>query len=460
MFLKKKNHFHFVGICGIGMSGIATVLKKMGYQVSGSDISSNYISKKLSEIGVKIFFNHKKSNIKNSDVVVISSAIPKNNIEIVTANSLKIPVILRAKLLSELMNSKQFNITVAGTHGKTTTTSMIIDIFLKNKLDPTFINGGVLKTINKSCHYGFGKHFIAEADESDASFLYLKPNLSVVTNIGSDHIMTYKNSIRKMKFSFLKFLNNLSDPGTVILCLDDYIARSILKKINKKVLTYGFNDNSNFRITKYKQNKEIISFIITKKNKNIIKCKIKYPGRHNALNATAAIITSLEIGLSKNDILKSLKKFSGVKRRFEIFKRISFENKENITIIDDYGHHPKEIGCTISTVMKWKKRIVLIFQPHRYTRIKCFYEDFIKVLEKVDVLFIMDIYPAWENPLDGINSLSLFNSIYKRKKMKKVFLVNEKNMKKILSYVLRENDLILIQGAGNVSEVVRNIFGI
>lgn len=422
-FLKNKkfNKIHFIGIGGSGMNGIASILLQLGYKISGSDILKSEITEKLKKLGVVIYLNHAKKNINNVDLIVISSSIPSTNPEIVEGKKKNIPILLRAEMLEILMQDK-FGIAVSGTHGKTTTTAMIFDIFNENKLDPTIVNGGLIKSINSYSKLGDSNYLIAEADESDSSFLYLTPKIIIVTNIEPDHMDYYNNDFNLLKYSFLKFINAIPSDGTAIVCLDNIAIQEIIPKIKCKIITYGFNKNSEFYISCYKQNNFISHFTLSRKKELNLEVTLKMAGKHNALNAAAAIAVATYQKLSDQTILKSLKNFQGTCRRFEYLGKISIKKnnilKKNIMLIDDYGHHPTELSENIKTIRtSWpKKNLIMIFQPHRYTRTYNLYDDFVKILSQVDTLLILDVYSANENVISGADSESLLSDIKKKKK--------------------------------------------
>lgn len=471
-YIKKNNFFvnksfnkiHFIGIGGSGMNGIALILLQLGYKISGSDILQTSITKNLIQLGAIIYFQHSKKNIKNIDFVIISSAISSTNPEVIEAKKKNIPILLRAEMLQILMQHK-FGIAVSGTHGKTTTTSMIFDIFNENQLDPTIINGGLIKSINSYSRLGYSNYFIVEADESDSSFLYLNPKTIVVTNIEPDHMNHYNNDFNLLKQSFLKFINKIPLDKTVVLCIDNDAIRDIIPKIKCKIITYGFNKSAKIHITSYKQNNFSSSFTVIRKN-NIsnLKVTLKMAGQHNALNAAAAIAIAMKQKISDHKILKSLKNFKGTCRRFEYLGKILIKKngivKDNIMLIDDYGHHPNELSKNIQTIrISWpKKNLIMIFQPHRYTRTYNLYNEFIKVLSQVDKLLILNVYSANEEMINGADSQSLYNDIKKIKNNNVVFVTDYTLiLNSIISY-LNGNDIILIQGAGNIEKIANEIF--
>lgn len=456
--MKRINRVHFVGIGGVGMSGVAWILLNQGYKVTGSDLLKNTIITQLIRFGVQIFFEHKEKNIQNSSVVVFSSAISKNNPEIVAAKKLGIPVISRAEMLSELMRY-HYGIAISGTHGKTTTTSMIVDIYKKAKLYPTFVNGGLIKSEGVYSKLGSSYYFIVEADESDGSFLHLKPSIIIITNIEKEHLEFYGGDFKKLQKTFLRFLANLPFHGLAILCIDDPVIRSILPKINCVTVTYGFSLDADIQIKSYETFNNKSFFTISQKNKKDLDLILNIPGKHNVLNATAAIALSIQEKIKKQIIINELKEFQGTVRRFEFLGDFSLNNvngkKSNFKLIDDYGHHPTELKVTIQTAREvWpNKRIIMIFQPHRYTRTRDLYDDFIKVLEKVDVLLILNIYSAGEKPIPKINSRLLCKQIYNRGKLNPIFVKKEKKIKSILKKIIKNNDLVFIQGAGSIDRL-------
>ncbi|AFA41394.1 UDP-N-acetylmuramate:L-alanine ligase [Wigglesworthia glossinidia endosymbiont of Glossina morsitans morsitans (Yale colony)] len=459
----KSDKIHFIGIGGAGMGALAALMKNLGYNISGSDIIENSIIHDLRKLGIKIFIKHSQNNIFFSKLVVVSSAIPENNEEIFAAKKFNIPIIKRAAMLFELMKFK-YNIIISGTHGKTTTTAMLYHIFKAAQLNPTYINGGKLIKDNTRSYLGTSRYWIAEADESDASFLYFKPKVAVVTSIEAEHLNAYENQFKNLKSAFIKFLNNTSSGGYVILCLDDRVIQNIIPKINRKIVTYGFNKNSDIYIKKYYQKNFIFTAeIYIKKIKKHIYLHIKTPGKFNILNATAAISIAIEEGIHSEVILNAMLKFPGVYRRFNYIKNYNLKkiNKKigEIALIDDYGHHPTEIKLTIQIVKKlWcNRRLVMVFQPHRYTRMKFLYRDFIEILSTVDILLLLNIYPAFEKPIAGINSKVFCKNIRKLKKTHAVFVPNINNLYKILKILLLSQDILLLQGAGDIELIFKKL---
>ena len=449
---------HFIGIGGSGMCGIAEVLFNQGYEVTGSDICESLNTRRLNNLGIRIFIGHNKLNCRNADVVVISSAITQDNIEVISAKELHLPIVPRAEMLAELMRFN-FGIAVAGTHGKTTTTSLLASIFADADLDPTYVIGGLLNSANTNAKLGKSQYFIAEADESDASFLHLQPMVSLITNIDSDHMLTYQNQFENLKQAFIDFIHNLPFYGLAVVCADDKCIRESISDFHRPVITYGFNDSSDFKISDYQNNGLKTEFLVSaKKFKDPIKIKLNTPGKHNALNATAAFIVAEHEGIPLPKILKSLSDFKGVARRFDIKGEINLK-RGSAFLIDDYGHHPTEIDATIRAARSsWpKKEIVMIYQPHRYSRTKLLYEDFVKVLSSVDSLFLLDIYSAGENEIEGINSAALAESINQYGLINPIYVSELDKVIDLLDQSLKDGNLLITQGAGDVGSLSRKI---
>lgn len=456
---------HLIGIGGSGMGGIAVILMQIGYYITGSDIVKSDTIQYLLKLGVKIFFNHCCDNINQVDIVIRSSAITVDNPEVEAAMRSGIPVLTRAEILSELMRDK-YSIAIAGTHGKTTTTAMLTSIYIEAGLDPTFVVGGIIKSEGVQARLGYSHYLITEADESDRSFLWLYPKVEIITNIDTDHMTSYHQNFQYLQETFIEFLNNLPIYGYAVACIDDPVIRNILPNVNRKIVTYGFSKDADLCILNHYQHMEINNFTILMKNHSEFKIILhSAPGRHNALNATAAIAVSLEEGINNISLLKrAMYNFQGTKRRFEYLGNYSLKDingrRGTVMLIDDYGHHPVELYATITTIRSgWpNKRLIMIFQPHRFTRTYDLYNDFINILSYVDILFILDIDPAGEESILGINSQSLCYSIYKYGKIKPIFVPNKCVLLRILSKFLQDNDLILIQGAGTIGEIVRTLF--
>ena len=452
--IKKSNFLiHFIGIGGIGMSGIAELMLDQGYSIQGSDVSFNSNIKRLREKGVRVFLNHNKSNIKKISAAVFSSAIKKSNPEILQCKKLSIPLVSRADMLAELMRGKKA-IAIAGSHGKTTTTSLVGTILENAKLDPTIINGGIINAYSKNNRLGFGKWMVVEADESDGSFLKLPHEINIVTNIDSEHLDYYKTEKNLIK-SFEKFIGNIPFYGYSIICIENTLARKLSKRINtRKIITYAYRiKNVDVKIIKIKQiNLKSFFSIFIKNNvipkySGIYKFEINLLGEHNVLNATAAIISSILIGTPIKKIQRSLINFKGVKRRFTFLGKI---NKS--FIYDDYAHHPTEIEASYKIAKHLvNKNIIVIFQPHRFTRTKYLYSKFIDVLKKIDILYICDVYPAGEQSIKNINAKKIVKDI--KKFNSQVYYLNKnKNINKTLSTYYKEENLIIFMGAGSISK--------
>ena len=456
--MKRVKKVHFIGIGGSGMSGIASILYDLGYEVTGSDLNSSKNTEQLIEKGIDISIGHNKDNILSKDVIVISSAVQQDNVEFTYARKLNIPIIKRAEMLAELMRFS-FGIAIAGTHGKTTTTSLLASIFADADLDPTYVIGGLLNSANTNAKLGNSRYFIAEADESDASFLHLQPMVSIVTNIDSDHMLTYQNKFENLRQAFIEFIHNLPFYGLAVICVDNKCIRESISEFHRPVITYGFNDASDFKLTDYHNDGLKAEFLIhTKKFKDPVKINLNTPGIHNALNATAAFIVAEYEGIPLPKILKSLNDFKGVARRFDIKGEINLK-KGSVTLIDDYGHHPTEIEATISSARAtWpQKKIVMIYQPHRYSRTELLYKDFVRVLSRVDSLILLDIYSAGEEEIDGINSIALAKSIRRFGVLSPIYISDSESIPDVLCKILKKNNLLITQGAGDISTLSRKI---
>lgn len=455
--MRRVKKLHFIGIGGAGMGGIAEVVINLGYQVSGSDIKQSSMTARLIELGAEVSIGHSKANIKDIDAVVVSSAIDKSNPEIQVAMEQRIPIIRRAEMLAELMRFR-YGIAVAGTHGKTTTTSLIATIFSQAELDPTYVIGGLLNSAGTNAKLGASKYLIAEADESDASFLHLQPTLSVITNIEADHLEAYQGDFSKMKSAYLDFLHNLPFYGLAVVCGDDAVVKEILPKLGRKYLTYGQSEENDYQATKVSFGLNYSHFTVKRKDLSELKVKLSLPGIHNVLNATAAIAVATDEGISDQDILAALQNFQGIGRRFQILGDYQ-QDYGNAILVDDYGHHPTEVAMTIAAARNnWpNKRIVMIYQPHRYSRTRDLYEDFVEVLSEVEVLLLLDIYAASEEAIEGIDSKSLCRSIRQRGAFEPIYVSSQQNLYKILSDLVRDNDVIFTQGAGNIGDIAQSL---
>lgn len=446
---------HFVGIGGAGMGGIAEVLYHQGYQVTGSDVSQNAMVQRLKALGVSIFPQHHADNVNDAHVVVVSTAISSENPEVVAAQQMRIPVIPRAQMLADLMRVK-YGIAVAGTHGKTTTTSFISSLLSEAGLDPTFVIGGLLKSAGANAGLGQSHFFVAEADESDASFLYLYPQVAVVTNIDADHLSTYQGDFNRLRDTFVLFLHKLPFNGLAVLCYDDPIVREIIPRIQRPTVTYGFEPAADVCIKNYQPSGFQSNFVLSRLSDNhSVEITLNLPGVHNALNAAAAYAVAMQLGIADEVIQRAFQQFAGVGRRLQNYGELSL-NQGKVLLIDDYGHHPREIMATWSAVRQaWPdRRLVVAYQPHRYTRTRDLFDEFVQVLsEQIDQLILLDIYPAGESPIPGADGVALFDAVRNRSKFSPVFVTNVEALLGMLPHVLKAGDILLTQGAGSIGGV-------
>lgn len=457
-WMRRIQRIHFVGIGGSGMSGIAEVLLHEGYAISGSDQSSNSSTHRLEQLGARIVYEHRPENVHPSDVVVVSSAIQDDNPEVIAAKNGHIPVVPRAEMLAELMRFR-CGIAVAGTHGKTTTTSLVTAILAKAHLDPTFVIGGRLNSAGTHAQLGSGDYLVAEADESDASFLYLQPMVSIVTNIDQDHMDTYGGNVQQLQETFLKFLHHLPFYGLAVVCLEDPGVQAILPQLNRPTKTYGFSEKADVRAIEIQQIGLQNHFKVQRgKDLPLLDITLNLPGQHNVLNALAAIAVATELGIEDCFIQKALAEFSGVGRRFQILGNLSFK-KGQALLIDDYGHHPREIAATLQAARAaWpQQRLVMVYQPHRYTRTRDLFEDFSHILSEVDLLVMLEVYSAGEAPIIGADSRSLCRSIRQRGKVDPVFVNDPHSLREILNELVQAEDILLLQGAGNIGALAAQL---
>lgn len=452
--MRRIKTIHFVGIGGAGMSGIAEVLLNQGYKVSGSDQNVNSVTRRLESLGVKVFSGHAAKNIEHADAVVISSAITEDNPEVKAAYLARIPVLPRAQMLAELMRFHQ-GIAIAGTHGKTTTTSLVASILAEGGLDPTFVIGGLLNSAGVNARLGASQYFVVEADESDASFLYFNPIISVVTNIDADHMQTYGNDFNKLQQAFIDFLHRLPFYGLAVVCIDNPVIKEILPHISRPVVTYGFDATADIQAFAFAQEGLTCSFKVRRKsNEQILDVKLNLAGQHNVLNALAAIAVATECDVNDAAILTALANFKGVGRRMQCYGELQLP-QGCVCLLDDYGHHPREVAATLQAVRAaWpNRRLVLAFQPHRYSRTQALFEDFTSILSEVDLLLLMEIYAASETPIAGIDGRALARSIRLRGKVEPIFVANNEELIELLPSVLRDGDILVVQGAGNIGVV-------
>jgi UDP-N-acetylmuramate--alanine ligase len=452
----RVEQIHFVGIGGAGMCGIAEVLHNEGYRVTGSDIADSKVVQHLKLLGISVQIGHRVETISHADVVVQSTAIPNDNPEIVGALSQRIPVIPRAAMLAELMRFRQ-GIAIAGTHGKTTTTSLVSSLLAEGGLDPSFVIGGKLTSCDSNAQLGKSAYFVAEADESDASFLFLKPMMAVVTNIDADHMETYGGDFNKLRKTFVEFLHHLPFYGLAVLCIDDPEVRKIIPLIQRPIDTYGFSDDAQFRATQWTQTGLDSQFVVQRPAPHkALTITLQSPGRHNVLNALAAIAIATEVGVSDSAIISGLATFQGVGRRFQILGERNF-SQGNALVVDDYGHHPREIKATLDAFRSvWPdKRLIHVFQPHRYSRTQDLFSDFVDVLSLGDEIMLFDIYSAGEAPIPGVSSDQLVEQL--NKQGVKASLVTAENFEDCLDKTIKDGDVILMQGAGNIGQLAINM---
>jgi len=453
----KVKRIHFVGIGGSGMSGIAEVLLNLGYKVSGSDLASNAATERLADLGAKVVLGHRADNIASADAVVVSSAVKPDNLEVAAAQAKRIPVVPRALMLAELMRLKQ-GIAVAGTHGKTTTTSLIASVLAEGGLDPTFVIGGRLVSAASNARLGTGEFIVVEADESDASFLHLQPVAAVVTNIDADHMETYQHDFSRLKQAFVRFLQNLPFYGSAILCADDANVREIMPSVSKPIVTYGMRDDAMVRGTEIVAG-DRMRFKAKREGASTLEITLNLPGRHNVQNALAAIAVATELGVPDAAIRKALAEFRGVGRRFQRYGEISLAPNGrpagSFTLVDDYGHHPVEMRATLDAARGAfpGRRIVLAFQPHRYTRTRDLFEDFVKALSGADALLLAEVYPAGETPIVAADGRSLAEAIRVAGKTEPVFVEKISDMADAIRKLVRSGDVVLTMGAGSIGGV-------
>lgn len=452
----KVKHIHFVGVGGSGMSGIAEVLAHLGYTVSGSDIAASATTRRLEAEGVKVMIGHAAEHAAGAEAVVVSTAVKEDNPEVVAARERKIPVVPRAQMLAELMRLKR-GIAIAGTHGKTTTTSLVASILAEGGIDPTFVIGGRLNAAGANARLGSGDFLVAEADESDASFLFLSPVISVVTNIDADHMETYGHDFERLKGAFVEFLNRLPFYGVAVLCGDDPNVRAIMPRVAKQIVTYGLSPDCNFHAENVVAVDGQMRFDCVRVNGSVSRLPITLntPGMHNVLNALAAIAVATEVQVPDAAIIKALAEFKGVGRRFQRYGEVALPTGGSFTLVDDYGHHPVEMAATLAAARGAFpcRRLVLAFQPHRYTRTRDCFEDFVKVLSTVDALLLAEIYAAGEAPIVAADGRSLARALRVSGKVEPVFVEDIAAMPQTIMDVARDGDVVLTMGAGSIGAV-------
>jgi len=450
--MRRINTIHFVGIGGSGMGGIAEVLINLGYAVQGSDARENAVTQHLARIGARISIGHTAENIAGADVVVVSSAIAKGNPEVDAAQELRIPVVARAEMLGELMRFR-YSIAVAGTHGKTTTTSLVASILAEGGEDPTFVIGGRLKSAGTNARLGAGRYLVAEADESDASFTHLQPLIAIVTNIDNDHLVTHGGDFELLKQSFVDFLHNLPFYGLAVLCLDDAHVRSIVQSVGRPIVSYGLSsEDADVRAVNISRNGLQTNFDVVRASGKPLNVTVNLPGTHNVLNSLAAIVVASEIGIEDAAIQRALASFQGIARRLQHITDVKTA-AGRVTIIDDYGHHPTEVAATLEALRQGypNRRIVLAFQPHRYTRTHDLIDDFSKALSKADALLVTEVYAAGETPIPGADGRAICRAVRGRGNVEPIFIDKVESLAESLADVIRDGDVIVTMGGGHIS---------
>jgi len=459
--MRRIRRIHMIGIGGAGMSGIAEVLVNLGYEVSGSDIRPSPVTQRLEARGIRVYIGHAEANVGSANVVVSSSAVNELNPEVVAARAARIPVVPRAEMLAELMRYRH-GIAVAGTHGKTTTTSLIANIFAEAGLDPTFVIGGLVNSVGSNAQLGASRFLIAEADESDASFLHLQPMVTVVTNIEADHMDTYGGDFSVLRRTYLEFLHNLPFYGVAVLCLDDLVIRELLPEVTRQVITYGFAEDADYRISAVEKAGLATRFLLHRPGgQEPLAISLNMPGTHNVLNAAGAVAVACDEGLDDLAIQRGLAGFAGVGRRFTRMGELVL-GEGTAQLVDDYGHHPTEVRATLESARQvWpERRLVMIYQPHRYTRTRDLYEDFVAVLSRCDVLLLLDVYAAGEEPIAGADSRSLARSIRQRGQVDPVFVETIEDVPAVLRGIVEPGDVVITQGAGNIGRLAQELAAI
>lgn len=455
--MRRIKRIHFVGIGGAGMCGIAEVLLNQGYQISGSDMNASAVTHRLETLGAIVSIGHDASNIESADVLVVSSAILKDNAELVAAHERRIPVVRRAEMLGELMRYRH-GIAVAGTHGKTTTTSLIASIFRQASLDPTFIIGGLLNSAESNARLGASRYLIAEADESDASFLHLQPMVTILTNVDKDHLANYDGSFEKLINAFVEFIHNLPFYGLLVACIDDPVVKSILPRIQRPILTYGFDSDADILAFDERQEGLTSSFTVRRRQGEDLKIRLAMPGRYNVLNALAAIAIASDEGIKDLDIVAGLEGFEGVARRFQVHGRFS-QAHGDFMLVDDYGHHPTEVKAVIEAVRKgWPEtRLVMVYQPHRYSRTLELFDQFVDVLSQVDQLVLLETYAAGEERIEGATGADLYKQLGLKTDARVEFVSSIDEVPEVLERILTPGDLLMTQGAGETAKLARTL---
>jgi UDP-N-acetylmuramate--alanine ligase len=453
----KIRNIHFVGIGGAGMAGIAEVLLNLGYSVSGTDLKLSGVTDRLRSLGARVEEGHDAAHLRDADVVVVSSAVAPDNPEIVAAHARRVPVVRRAEMLGELMRFR-YGIAIAGTHGKTTTTSLIASVLAEAQVDPTFVIGGRLASANANAKLGLGQYLVAEADESDASFLHLQPMIAVVTNIDADHLGSYENDLGRLKQGFLDFLHNLPFYGLAVLCSDDANTRELIPALGRRVVSYGFGERADIRASNVERLGLRTRFLVESAGRKPLTIELNLPGMHNVLNSLAAVAVATELGLADAPLQKALAEFSGVDRRLQVQGTVTTA-AGRVTFVDDYGHHPTELAATIAAARDaWpERRLVVCFQPHRYSRTLALLDDFAQVLSTVDALVLTNVYSAGEHPLAGADGKSLARAVRARGAVEPVFVDDVGELSSVLGQILRADDVVLTLGAGSIGAVAATL---
>ncbi len=456
--MRRIQRIHFVGIGGSGMGGIAEVLLNLGYAVQGSDLKANAVTERLAGLGARVVYGHAAAHVDGANVVVVSSAVPADNPEVVAALAARVPVVQRAEMLAELMRFR-VGIAVAGSHGKTTTTSLVASILAEGGEDPTFVIGGRLKSAASNARLGTGRYLVAEADESDASFLHLQPMIAIVTNIDNDHLITHGGDFEALKRSFVDFLHNLPFYGLAVLCLDDREVASVLPRVGRPVVTYGIDSSADVRASAIERRGLTSTFSVARPDRvEPLAISLNIPGRHNVLNALAAIAVATELGVPDAAIQRALAGFQGIDRRLQVLAELEL-NVGHVTVVDDYGHHPTEIAATLEAIRQgWPgRRVVLAFQPHRYTRTRDLLDDFAEVLSTADVLLVTEVYAAGEKPIKGADGRAICRAVRTRGRVEPVFVARPESLHTAIAGLLRGGDVVVTMGAGHIGAIAHEL---
>ncbi|MET0987533.1 MAG: UDP-N-acetylmuramate--L-alanine ligase [Steroidobacteraceae bacterium] len=448
--MRRIHRIHFVGIGGVGMAGIAEVLLNLGYEVQGSDIKAGAATKRLQSLGANVFIGHVAKNVTGADVVVVSSAVASDNPEVLEAQAHRVPIVQRAQMLGELMRFR-YAIAVAGTHGKTTTTSMVASLLAEGGLDPTFVIGGLLKSAGSNARLGSGRYLVAEADESDASFMHLQPMIAIVTNVDNDHLGTHEGDFERLKHSFVDFLQNLPFYGLAVICADDPVAMSLVPRIGRPVLTYGVAEGADVRATNIQRAGLQTVFDVQRPQLGPLQVRLNLPGHHNVLNSLAAIAVATELAVGDAAIQTALLQFQGIDRRLQQNGDVDTP-AGRVSLIDDYGHHPTESAATLEAIRQgWpRRRLVLVFQPHRYSRTRDLLDDFARVLASVDALIVTEVYAAGEAPITGADSRAICRAIRSYGAVEPVYVASVEELPQALARIIRDGDVIVTMGAGSI----------